>query len=77
MTTANDPEQIQQGIEQTRRELGDTVEALAAKADVKAQARRRIDNAKAWARSHRVPLAVAGVSVAGLVAWRLTKRRRS
>ena len=35
-TEAKDPEQIREEIEDTRRELGDTVEALAAKADVKA-----------------------------------------
>ena len=33
-----DPEQIQREIEQTREQLGDTVEALAAKTDVKARA---------------------------------------
>ena len=36
------PEQIQADIEQTREELGDTVEALAEKTDVKAQAKSRI-----------------------------------
>jgi Protein of unknown function (DUF3618) len=76
MTTAKDPEQIQREIEETRRELGDTVEALAAKADVKAQAHRRIDSAKAWARSHPVPVAVLGVGLTGLLAWRLAKRRK-
>ncbi|HTX09077.1 MAG TPA: DUF3618 domain-containing protein [Solirubrobacteraceae bacterium] len=77
MTTAKDPEQIQREIEQTRRELGDTVEALAAKADVKAQAQRRIESTKTSVRSHPAPLAVAAVCLVGLVAWRLTKRRRS
>jgi ElaB/YqjD/DUF883 family membrane-anchored ribosome-binding protein len=41
-----DPEQIREEIEDTRRELGDTVEALAAKADVKAQVRERIAHTK-------------------------------
>jgi uncharacterized protein DUF3618 len=77
MTTAKDPDQIQREIEQTRSELGDTVEALAAKADVKAQAHRRIENTKAWVRSHPAPLAAAGVGLAALVAWRITKRRRA
>ena len=36
---AKDPEQIREEIEATRRELGDTVEALAAKTDVKAHVR--------------------------------------
>ena len=35
------PEQIQADIEQTREQVGDTVEALAAKTDVKARARDR------------------------------------
>jgi hypothetical protein len=36
------PEEIRDEIEQTREELGDTVQALAAKTDVKAQAQNRI-----------------------------------
>ena len=40
------PEQIRAEIEQTQQELGDTVEALAHKTDVKAQASARIDAAK-------------------------------
>jgi hypothetical protein len=35
----NDPQELKQQIEYTREQLGETVEALAAKADVKAQAR--------------------------------------
>jgi ElaB/YqjD/DUF883 family membrane-anchored ribosome-binding protein len=42
-----DTDQIQRDIEQTRQELGDTVEALAAKTDVKAQAKRKVDDTKA------------------------------
>jgi ElaB/YqjD/DUF883 family membrane-anchored ribosome-binding protein len=41
--TGSDAEQIQREIEATRQELGDTVEALAEKADVKSQAKRRIE----------------------------------
>ena len=37
----DDPEQLRQDIERTREQLGDTVEALVAKTDVKAQARER------------------------------------
>jgi ElaB/YqjD/DUF883 family membrane-anchored ribosome-binding protein len=43
----NDPEQIRAEIEDTRRELGETVAALSAKTDVKAQAKQRIDDTKA------------------------------
>jgi hypothetical protein len=41
------PEDVRAEIEHTREELGDTVAQLAAKADVKAQAHRAADNAKA------------------------------
>ena len=37
-----DPDQIRQEIERTRDQLGETVEALVAKADVKAQAKERV-----------------------------------
>ncbi len=40
------PEEIRADIEQTREQLGETVEALAEKTDVKAQARSRIESAK-------------------------------
>jgi ElaB/YqjD/DUF883 family membrane-anchored ribosome-binding protein len=45
-TESKDPEQIREEIEATRRELGDTVEALAAKTDVKARMRERIESTK-------------------------------
>jgi ElaB/YqjD/DUF883 family membrane-anchored ribosome-binding protein len=47
------PEQIRDEIEQTRKQLGDTVEALAAKTDVKGQAKSRIAAAKDTAQSKR------------------------
>lgn len=40
------PEELRAEIEQTQQQLGDTVEALAHKTDVKAQASARIDAAK-------------------------------
>jgi ElaB/YqjD/DUF883 family membrane-anchored ribosome-binding protein len=46
VTEAKDPEQIREEIEETRREMGDTVEALAAKADVKARMREKIESTK-------------------------------
>jgi hypothetical protein len=39
VSEARDPEEIREEIEATREDLGETVEALAAKADVKAQAK--------------------------------------
>jgi cobalamin biosynthesis Mg chelatase CobN len=40
----NDPEQLRQDIERTREQLGETVEALVAKTDVKAQAKEKVNN---------------------------------
>jgi ElaB/YqjD/DUF883 family membrane-anchored ribosome-binding protein len=42
-------EEIERDIEATRAEMGDTVEALAEKTDVKAQARKQADEVKAQA----------------------------
>jgi ElaB/YqjD/DUF883 family membrane-anchored ribosome-binding protein len=47
VTDTQDPEQITEQIEATRKALGDTIEALAAKTDVKAQAKRKIEQTKA------------------------------
>jgi hypothetical protein len=47
------PEEIRREIEQTREGLGDTVEALAHKTDVKAQARERVDSIKQTAQQKR------------------------
>ena len=49
MTEAKDPEEIRSEIEETREQLGDTVEALARKSDVKAQAKQKLEDAKAAA----------------------------
>jgi ElaB/YqjD/DUF883 family membrane-anchored ribosome-binding protein len=43
---ARSPEQIETEIEHTRQELGDTVEALAEKTDVEAQAKAKAESAK-------------------------------
>jgi ElaB/YqjD/DUF883 family membrane-anchored ribosome-binding protein len=40
------PEQIREEIAETRADLGDTVEALSGKADVKGQAKAKVDEAK-------------------------------
>lgn len=45
-----DQEELRAQIEDTRAELGDTVEALSAKADVKAQAKEKVDETKAQAK---------------------------
>jgi len=72
---------IQQEIERTREHLGETVNELAARADVKARAREKAAELSGRVRRSRLaerrwPLALAaGVLVAGsVVIWR---RRRS
>jgi hypothetical protein len=47
VTDSNNPEEIRRDIEATREEMGDTVAAMAAKADVKAQAKQRVEATKA------------------------------
>lgn len=47
------PEQIRRDIEETREQLGDTVEALAEKTDVKAQAKRQAEALKDTAKQKR------------------------
>jgi type VI protein secretion system component VasF len=76
LEAAKDPEQIREEIEATRRELGDTVEALAAKADVKAHVRKRVERTKVSLPNPVVlgVAAVAAVVAVGLVAWRLSRR---
>jgi Protein of unknown function (DUF3618) len=54
------PEEIRRDIDQTRAELGDTVEALAHKTDVKAQARERIDSIKHKAKANTPDSASGG-----------------
>jgi hypothetical protein len=83
-----DTEQLRREIEQTRAELGATVEALSHKADVKAKARAKAEQAKTQAREKaelarsqaqqkpQVPLA-AGIGVAIVALWLIRRRRNS
>jgi hypothetical protein len=81
----SDPQEVRQEIERTRQELGDTVEALAHKADVKSRVQERVadisQRAQATAaqgartvQDRRAPLAAIGgaVLLVGLVIlwWR-------
>jgi hypothetical protein len=67
-TKTRSPEEIQADIEATREELGDTVEALTEKADVKKQAERRVGDAKAKVAANKG--VIAGVAAVGLlVVW--------
>ncbi len=80
-----EPDKIREEIEQTREELGETVAAMAEKADVKQQAQAKAgelkEQAGAKARQARqltqenpVPLALVGAFVAGVLFGRLWSR---
>jgi ElaB/YqjD/DUF883 family membrane-anchored ribosome-binding protein len=70
------PEEIRREIERTRRELGDTVDALSHKANVKEQARLKKDEVQERVASNPTPIAaVIGGLIALLVVRRLIKRR--
>lgn len=74
--TEQTPEELRRQIEQTRRELGDTVEALSHKADVKAQARLKKEEVQERVRSNPTPLAAAiGGFLVLLILLRLVRRR--
>ena len=45
---ASDPETIREEIEATRQQLGDTIEALAERTDLRAQAKHKLDETKAY-----------------------------
>ncbi|TDE08229.1 DUF3618 domain-containing protein [Jiangella asiatica] len=79
------PEEIEQHIEQTRRDLGSTIEALSHKLDVKSQAQEKLGMARDRAGSvgrrlkmlamRPMTMMVAGgtavvAAVAGAVAWK-------
>jgi predicted pyridoxine 5'-phosphate oxidase superfamily flavin-nucleotide-binding protein len=79
-TTSNDPEEIREDIERTRENLAETVDALHAKLDVKAQARARVARAKDQATTAdgkpRPELIAGAVGVMLLVAGLIWLRRR-
>jgi hypothetical protein len=77
-----DPDQLRGEIAETREELGETVEALAAKTDVKAQAREKQEQAKAKVgetveqakRDPKIPIAAGAIALLLIV---LLVRKRS
>ena len=75
---ANDKESLEREIVRTRAQLGETVERLAAKTDVKAMAARKATELSERAKG-AIPLAVAaGALVAGYLVvrqWRAAARR--
>ena len=76
MSEQQTPEELRREIERTRRELGDTVDALSQKADVKQQARQKKDEVQQRVASNPMPLAAAiGGLIALLVLLRILRRR--
>jgi len=76
MTEQQTPEEIRREIERTRRELGDTVDALSQKADVKEQARLKKVEVEERVKANPTPLAAAiGGFLALLLLLRLLRRR--
>ena len=78
------PEEIRADIERTRAQLGDTAAAAAQKADVKAQAKAKVDEAKAsqvadqaatTAKENPLPVAAGAAFVGGFLLGRLSGRR--
>ncbi len=75
--TAVDPDLIRADIERTRQELGVTVEALLARADVKARARERVDDARRHVADLAGPASRAALVVAvGIGVLMLVQRLR-
>ena len=79
---SDDPEEIRQQISQTRAELGETVEALASKADVKAQVKEKVATAKEQAqgkaaavKSRPLPAVLAAGGL--FLTWMIRRRRRA
>jgi Protein of unknown function (DUF3618) len=71
MTGLRDPAVIRKDIAETRQELGDAVEALAAKTNVKARAREQLIHVTTRARERPAAVvAVAAVMLAVIVARR-------
>src|SRR5918995_659451 len=74
--TQQTPEELRREIERPRRELGDTVDALSHKADVKQQALQKKEEVQERVKSNPTPLvAAAGALVALLILRRLLRRR--
>nr|WP_173167034.1 DUF3618 domain-containing protein [Phytohabitans suffuscus] len=63
-----DTEALRAEIRQTRADLGETVQALAAKADVKARVRRSAAQTAERARENRIQLVAAATAVTGVLA---------
>lgn len=83
---ASSPEELRAEVERTRRELGETVGELAAKADVKAAAREKMTEVKGQARHmaqdrredpRTYAVAAAACALAGLAVLLRMRRHRT
>jgi hypothetical protein len=77
MSTGRTEGELREDIEQTRQQLGQTAEALAAKADVKARAKQKVSQVKeqaagGWLSNPSALAAAAAVVFAGIaiMLWR-------
>ena len=74
-TSADDQQELEKEIEQTREQLGQTVEALAAKVDVKARAQEKLGQAGQQIKKNPVPAAATAGVIGALVLFFLLVRR--
>jgi hypothetical protein len=70
------PDELRRQIEETRRELGDTVDALSNKADVKEQARQKKEDVQERVASNPKPIAAVIAGLIGLLVLLRVRRRR-
>jgi hypothetical protein len=68
------PEELRKEIDATRRELGATVEQLAAKTALKARLRDRVEHVKDDLKRPVLAAAIAGVAIVVLIGWPLLRR---
>jgi hypothetical protein len=76
-----DPETIRRDIETSRQQLGDSVEALAAKVNIRARARAKLDDGRcgvgaAWRTAHERKLLLIATGVVAVVALLAAARGR-
>ncbi len=75
--TGSDPRALRAQVERTRNDLGDTVEELASRADVRAIARRRVSDVRERVtRTGTVPLIAAGAVVTVCAAGAMVRHHR-
>ena len=76
-TEQRTPEEIEADIERTRRDMGDTVAAVAEKADVKGQAQRKISETRETLDRKKEHVVAKGQHVAGMDGTEGADKRRT